>query len=108
MSPPWTANLGYSRCSVIKLVPHPGDLLYIRTALGRMVGKTKAGQRRSDHVEGIGGITAVGTWVGQQRDDLVHFIESAGPAVGNHQGHGVGTFSPFVDEMDVQSAIGRL
>ena len=85
-----------------KLVPHPGNLLYIRTALGGWVGKTEAGQRRSDDVEGIGGITAVGTWVGQQRDDLVHLIESAGPAVGNHQRDGVGTFSPFVDEMDVQ------
>ena len=36
-------------------------------------------------------------------DDFVHFEESARPAVGDHQRHGIRPLSLLVDEVDVQS-----
>jgi hypothetical protein len=47
-----------------------------------------AGQRRHDHVEGVGGVAAVPARVGQQRHQRQHLGEGARPAVGQQQRQG--------------------
>lgn len=51
----------------------------------RQFGVEEAGQRKDDHVEGIGGVTAVARRVGQPPGDAQHLHEAARPAVGEDQ-----------------------
>ncbi len=85
--------------------PHPegGDGLGVHAALTGVVGEAVAGQRRRDDVEGVGGVAAVARGVRQWPNDLVHLEEGAGPAVGDHQRHGVGTLALDVDEVDAET-----
>jgi len=63
-----------------------GDHRTGHRAGGRQVGEDVAGQRRHDHVEGVGGVAAVAAGVGQQRHQQQHLGEGARPAVGQEQG----------------------
>ena len=52
---------------------------------GERAGEAKAGQRRGDDVEGVGGIAAMACGVGQRADDVRGLDDRAGPAVGDDQ-----------------------
>ncbi len=67
-----------------------------------LVREAEAGQRRTDHVEGVGGIATVRGRVDQRFDDLVEFDNRAGPAVGEDQRQGLGMRRAHVQEMNIQ------
>ena len=46
--------------------------------------------------------------IGEHGDHLVHFEESAGPAMGYHQWHGIWPLSLLMDEVDTQAVDVRL
>ena len=83
----------------------PGDF---DAGLGGVVREAEAGQRWSDHVEGISRIAAVGRGIGEQRDELVHLEERPWPAVRDDERHRVGTLSSLVDEVYPQASDRRL
>ena len=75
--------------------------------IGRGVAPPVAGQRRTDDVERVGRIAAVGHRVGQRTDDVLELDDRSGPAVGEHQGHGVVDRRADVDEVDPDAVDGR-
>ena len=83
--------------------PHVADGGDIQRAFLAGVRKPVARHGRSNNVEGVDWVSAVAGRVAEQGYDLRHLEECAGPTVGYHQRHGVGTLSLLVDEMDTQA-----
>ena len=79
--------------------PEPGHAAAGHPAAGP-VGEAEAGHRRHDHVEGVGGVAAVRPRVGEERDQLEHLDEGAGPAVGDEQRHRRRPPPALVDHVD--------
>ena len=77
--------------------------LRVVAALGRLVGKAVAGNRRCDDVEGVGRIAAIRGRIGERPDDLVELHDRTGPAVSNQEREGVLVGRALVDEVDVQT-----
>ena len=69
----------------------------------RPVGEPEAGDRGHDHVEGIRGIAAVGSGVGEERDEGEHLDERAGPAMGDEERQRRWPVAPRVDEVDAET-----
>ena len=66
-----------------------------------------AGQRGHDDVEGVGRVAAVGSGIGQERDDPLEPGERAGPAVGEDEGEGERPHAALVDGVDLHPAHAR-
>src|SRR5262249_31967255 len=65
--------------------PEPGDGEGVHPRPARPPGEAVAGERGHDEVEGILGIAAMGAGIGEERDDLPHLGEAAGPAMGEDE-----------------------
>src|SRR5215468_873087 len=65
--------------------PGLGDPAGVPAWTGERGGEAEAGQRRSDDVEGVGGVAAVAGGVGQRADNGAELHDGAGPAVGDDQ-----------------------
>ncbi len=87
--------------------PHIGRLQHMHAALRGVIRKPVARHRGYHHIKGISRIAAVTAGVGEERSDLVHLEKCARPAVGDHEGHGLGTFTFFMDEVDAHPSHGR-
>jgi hypothetical protein len=74
--------------------------LHIHAALAWPTGKAEARDRGNDERKGIVRIAAMGTGIGQERQNAGHFEEAAGPAMGDDQGQGIGALALLMDEMD--------
>ena len=91
-----------------QLRPGRGDAEQVAPAgAGHRSGEPVAGQRRDDHVEGVGRVAAVGAGVGQWPDHLEELHRRAGPAVGQDQRQGFRLGRADVQEVDVLAVDGR-
>ena len=79
---PSTSTISVRTTSLHSSAPKPGFEHRLREPV--------AGERRHDHIEGVRGIAAVRGGVRELRRDLVHLGVRAGPAVQEHERHGVG------------------
>ena len=61
-----------------------------------------------ENIERVRLIPTVAGWIAQQRDDFMHLEECSGPAVGDHQRHGVRSLTLFVDEVNAKAINFRL
>jgi len=86
--------------------PEVGDAKRMHPSLGRAVGEAIARQRGHDDIERVARVAAVARRVGEQRQDLEHLDERAGPAVGDDQRQRGRACAARVDEMDAQPADG--
>jgi hypothetical protein len=77
-------------------------------ARSRLAREAVARQRRTDDVERVLGIAAVGDRVGQRPDHLLELDDRAGPAVGDEQRRRRRDGRLHVDEMDVETVDLRL
>lgn len=78
-----------------------GDPSHAHPRLGGTLGEAVARQRRHDDVERVGRVAAEAPWVAEQRDDLEHLQECAGPAV-QQQRRGIGAAAALVHEVQAQ------
>jgi hypothetical protein len=68
-----------------QLHPQGGDAGHVDTEGAQRDREPIARERWDDHIEAVGGFTAVGTGVGQRVDDMVEVPERPGPAVRRDQ-----------------------
>ena len=80
-----------------------GGTVVAEAGRGGPAREAEARQGRDHHVEGVGRVRPVAGGVGQQRDELGHLGEAAGPAVHQHDGEGVGARARLVDEVEVDA-----
>ena len=69
--------------------PHVGDVLDGPAVACRLAAEPVAGQRRADHVHGVGGVAAVGAWIAERFDHVEELDDGAGPTVREHNRNGV-------------------
>ena len=102
---PVTAVRPVARVAQIREQPIPqfSDARRPVAGLGRDLREAVPRQRRHEDIEGVRGIAAVGAGIGQRFDDLVEFVESAGPAVGEHERQGIGALSDRVDVVHAEA-----
>ena len=86
-----------------QLIPGVGDALDTPARPRWLAAEPVAGQRRADHVEGVGGIAAVRGRVGQRADHLAELHDRAGPAVRQHERQRVLVRRADVQEVDVEA-----
>src|SRR5882757_711019 len=82
--------------------PHP-QFSYaerVHTASDWTIGETISRHGWNHNVERVGGISSVRRWVCQQRDDLHHFQERAGPTMRHDERDRSRTFAVLMDEMN--------
>jgi len=96
-----------TEAGIAELVDHQArpeirNLRRVHAALTRAVRESIAGQRGDDHVERVCRVTAVSCRIREGPDHLVHFVEAARPAVGQHERQRLGSLSLDVDEVDSQ------
>ena len=84
-------------------IPQFSDARRSVAGLGWDLGEAIPRQRWHEDVEGVRGIAAVGAGIGQRFDDLVEFVESAGPAVGEHERQGIGSLPGCVDVVQAEA-----
>lgn len=89
----------------------PGHARVILLAVRERRGEAEAGQRRHDHVEGVGGVAAERGRISERADHLAPVPEGPGPAVQEQQGDRRGALSLLADEVhgsatDVHRVVG--
>ena len=80
--------------------PEVGDPGNVEAPLRRAVREAIAWHGRNHHVKGVGGVAAMASRVGEQRDDLRDFEDGTGPAMGDEQGQRIGSLATLVDQMN--------
>ena len=82
--------------------PGVRDLLEAPACLGWLAGEAVAGKRRTNDVERIRGIAAVGNWIRERFDHLLEFDDRSGPAVSHDEGLSVRLRGLHVNEVNVE------
>ena len=80
--------------------PHVGRFDIADTVPGQRPREGEAGQRRDDDIEGVLGIAAMRSRVGQRHDDVLEVPERPGPSVVQDNGNGLGSLAAHMNEMD--------
>ncbi|HOL06898.1 MAG TPA: hypothetical protein PKX44_01315 [Methanomassiliicoccaceae archaeon] len=68
--------------------------------IARRSEKPKAGKGRDDDIEGDVRTTPLGSWIGQQRDDLMVTVERVRPSMYEEEGHSVRPSAALMNEME--------
>ena len=83
--------------------PGVGDSFDSPPCRCRLAREAEARQRRADHMEGVGGLTAVFRRVRQRFDDLVELDDRARPTVRDHQWACLRMWRALMNEVNVDS-----
>ena len=83
-----------------QLHPHIGNFFTVHAGRGGWIREAVSGHRGQDDIKGIGRVATMGCGVGEGAEDLFELDKRTRPAMGDAQGHGIGSLALFMDEMN--------